>query len=104
MAAEVDHDAVAERTASRVGSRPASMERDPMLGGITHDRRDVVLGPRNDHPQRVDLVEARIVRVRRTIQGLEVELTGNEPSQVVINSGATLIHGRGWTSRARQRS
>ena len=104
MAAEVDHDAVAEGTTSRVGSRTASMERDSMLGGIPHDRRDVVLGPRNDHPQRIDLIETCIMRIRRTVQRLEVELTGNEPSQIVIDTGATLIHGRGWPSRARQRN
>jgi hypothetical protein len=80
------------------------MERDSMLGSIPHDCRDVVLGPRNDHPQRIDLIETRIMRIRRTVQRLEVELAGNEPSQIVIDTGATLIHGRGWPSRARQGS
>ena len=104
MAAEVDDEPVAEGAASRVGPRPAGMDRNPMLGGIAHNRRHVVLGSRNDHSQRVDLVQAGIMRIRCTVQRLEVELTGDQSSQIVIDAGATLIHGRGWTSRSKRRS
>ena len=93
MAAEIDHQPRTERSPSRVRPRPPGMQGDPMLGRVTDDRRHVVLGPRDDHPQGIDLVQAGVVRVGGPIEGLEIELADDESPQVIENPRTMLIHG-----------
>ena len=71
MAAEVDDQARPERLAGQARPRASGMERDRLLGGVPDQGDEVVLGPRHDDAERVDLVEAGVVRVRGALDRLE---------------------------------
>src|SRR4051794_25316103 len=72
-----------------------------MLTSVPDRRDNIVLGAGHDHAQRVDLVQACVVRVRGSIQGLEVKLPVDDSSQVIVYSSAALIHGSRCTFRGR---
>ena len=102
MPAEVDDQAVPQASAAGVGSRTPGVQRNSMFGGIAHHRDHVVLGSRYDNSQRVNLVKTGVVCERGTVHRLEIELTGQGPSQVIKNSGTTFIHGRDAPQRERR--
>ncbi len=93
VAAEVDDQPLAERLARHGGPRPSRVDGQAPLGRVPDQVHHVGLGPRRDHPERVDLVQAGVVRVRGPFERLEQQLALDDPAQVVVNAGATLVHG-----------
>ncbi len=87
-----------ERAAAGVGPGPAGMDRDPVLGRVPDGRHHVVLGPWHDHAQRIDFEDAGVVRVRRTIEGREVQLPFDDVPQIVVDPRPAFIHFGGRSS------
>jgi len=74
------------------------VDSDLVLGRIANRVHNVVFMPGYDHSERINLVETGIVCVGGTIQGLEVKISFDDPSQIIIDSSAALVHGGGSTS------
>ena len=71
MATEVDDQSRAQDTARRVGPGPACLHGDLVLRGVSDRGRHILLGPGDDHPEGVDLINAGIMRVTRAFEWLE---------------------------------
>ncbi len=93
VAAEVDDQARPERLAGQAGPGPPGVERDRVLGGVADQGDEVLAGPRDDHAERVDLVEAGVVRVGGPLDRLEQEFAAEDAPEIVVNPRPALIHG-----------
>ena len=69
-----------------------------MLRRVPGDRDHVALTPRDHHTQRIDLIDAGVVGVGCSIQGLKIELPIDDSPEVVIYPSPALVHGGDRTS------
>jgi len=68
---EVHHDRPPDRLASQAGARTPGQHRNAELGGRGQHRGHVVSVAREDHPDRLDRVHARVAREQ--VSGVRVE-------------------------------
>ena len=101
MATEIDHQPGTQRSAPCIRPGPSGMHGNPVFRRVSDDGHYIVLAPRDDHPQRIDLVNTRVMSVRCTIEGLEIEFPLDDAPQIVINPSTSLVHGGGITSASR---
>ena len=60
MPAQVQHDPGAQGSSAGVRPAASGVYRDPVLRGVARNRDHIVLGPRDDHAQRIDFIQAGI--------------------------------------------
>ena len=92
-AGEVDHQSRAERFAGGAAAGPAGVDGDALFRGVLQAGRRVRRPPRPHHGQRLDLVNARVGRVKLQRDLVATDLARDQSAQVVLDSRTLLMQG-----------
>jgi hypothetical protein len=102
VTAEIDDEAGAEGLTRQTCSCAPGMKWDRIFAGVTNQSRQVFDRSGHDDPQRIDLVETRVVRVGGSLDRLEEKFATEDASEVVMNPSPDFVHDTVASSRSMQ--
>ncbi len=92
VARKIDHQSASQRLAGQAGAGAAGMDRQFVFAGVAHHRHHVGQRTRPHHRQRTDLENAGVAGVELREDVVAMHVPFDQPSQVVFDPLAFLIH------------
>ena len=91
MGGEIQHQPRPQGLARHAGAGAAGVDGDALAGRVADARRHVGRRARPDHPQRLDLVDARVAGQQPPEDVVAADLAGHQPAEIVLDALALLV-------------